>query len=456
MKTIFKYLPLALVLFLCNISCKKGFLEAKPDKAILVPQTLDDLQALLDNLSVMNQTPFYQLVSSDDLQISDAGFLALPKSLRNAYTWQNNPFEGLDQVEDWVYPYRQVFYSNIVLDALETNQESQDLKNQIKGQALFFRAHAIYQLSQLFTKPYVSETASSTPGLIYPIVSDVNQRPERKTLEFTYQQMLTDLATASALLQPLAKVKSRPSRAAAYALTARIFLTMDNYNKADENAALALAINSDLIDYNTLTARLTSGTRPFPQVLPNGNSEVLFYTALPNNSFLTAAVSSPTVVNAELFSLYANDDLRKPIFYVQRSDGRITFKGSYSGAISGTTFFSGIATDELYLIRSECQARLGRTTTAMGWLNNLLIKRWKTGTFVPYNANTPAEALSTILRERRKELVTRGIRWSDLKRLNTNPATAVNLSRSISGSTFNLAPEDPRYVFPIPPQENIK
>ena len=440
------------VIVATGLSCKKDFLEKRPDKAIVVPEKAEDLQALLDNLSVMNLTPFYQVVGSDDLKISDAGFLALSKSLRNAYTWQENTFEGLTLTEDWLYPYRQVFYSNIVLDALK-NKPEDGIYKLLKGQALFFRAHAVFQLSQVFAQPYRAATAVSVPGIPYPLSSDVNLRPGRKTLSFTYDQMLTDLETATQLLDNTSVIKSRPSKVAALALTARIQLIMSDFKKADKFAADALLINPELIDYNTLTARITSGSHPFPVVLPSGNVEVLFYTALPTNGYLISSTTSATVADPLLFSSYNDNDLRRPIFYVQRSDGRINFKGSYSGSITGSTFFAGLATDELYLIRAECHARQNNVPAAMELLNGLMIKRWLKGSFVPFTASTSEEALKLILTERRKELVTRGLRWSDLRRLNLEPALAVDLTRTVNGSTFTLEAGHSRYVLPIPNEE---
>ncbi|MFP9100715.1 RagB/SusD family nutrient uptake outer membrane protein [Flavobacterium sp. RHBU_24] len=91
---------------------------------------------------------------------------------------------------------------------------------------------------------------------------------------------------------------------------------------------------------------------------------------------------------------------------------------SYWGSYDGSPLpFSGIATDEIYLIKSECLARAGKFTEAMQVLNTLLEKRWIAGTFFPLSA-TGTAALDIILSERRKELVLRGLRWSDLRRLN--------------------------------------
>jgi hypothetical protein len=130
----------------------------------------------------------------------------------------------------------------------------------------------------------------------------------------------------------------------------------------------------------------------------------------------------------------------------------INFKGSYSGSGLVATF-DGIANDELYLIRSECYARTGNINAAIADLNGLLKKRWKTGTFVPVTTSDAKAALKLILSERKKELIFRGLRWSDLRRLNTDEQFKVTLYRHIGGQQYSLTPGDKRYVMPIPDNE---
>jgi hypothetical protein len=104
----------------------------------------------------------------------------------------------------------------------------------------------------------------------------------------------------------------------------------------------------------------------------------------------------------------------------------------------------------LYLIRAECYARAGNISSAMSDLNTLLKTRWVSGTYTDMTATTADEALGKVLIERRKELLMRGQRWTDLRRLNKDSRFAVTLQRVINGTTYTLPPNDLRYTLLIP------
>jgi hypothetical protein len=114
--------------------------------------------------------------------------------------------------------------------------------------------------------------------------------------------------------------------------------------------------------------------------------------------------------------------------------------------------FGGLATDELYLIRAECKVRAGNLSAALSDLNKLLRSRWK-GKYQDIVLQDQEAVLSIILKERRKELVFRGLRWGDLRRLNRDSRFAVTLTRTLDGQVYQLLPRDKRYVLPIPEQE---
>jgi hypothetical protein len=234
-------------------------------------------------------------------------------------------------------------------------------------------------------------------------------------------------------------VKTRPTKTAALGLLARVYLQAGNYQKAKESADQYLQITNALVNYNDLNA-----SQSFPLGDYRSNVEVIYYyTGLG----LSGSQGTGKIDPAQYNSYQANDK-RKTVFFVRNPDSSYSFKGKYTGT---STLFNGVATDEIYLIRAECNARLGNTSVAMQDLNFLLSKRYDS-TFVSIAASTPTEALNLVLRERKKELLTRGVRWSDLKRLNKESQFATTIQRTLGTQTYNLSPNDFRYTLLIPYQ----
>lgn len=434
-----------LLILLC-LGCSKDFLDKKPDQKLLVPTTLADFQSLLDNTVVMNVSPALAGNATDDLYTTSAGLTAYGLVEGNSYIWIADLFLGRTS-SDWTRPYQAIFYANIVLDGLDklkTDQSESLQGKQIRGAALFFRAYYIYQLSQVFAKPYDAVTAIADPGIPLPLSSDVNLRPGRGTVEQTYGRILSDLSQAAELLPVQVAFKTRPCKAAAYALLSRVYLLMGNYTQSEAMATEALKLNDKLLDYNTLTLTLA---RPLPNPLTTGNPEVIFHST----SYLyTYELSTLTYIDTLVYRSYQNGDLRKQAFFNVVNGEVVRFKGNYTGT---STIFTGLCNDELYLNRAECRARKGDTPGAMEDLNMLLKYRWSASTWLPVSRPDAGSALLLVLTERRKELLTRGTRWPDLRRLNKDPDFAKTLQRKINNQVYTLSPNDPRYVFPIPDNE---
>jgi hypothetical protein len=447
-KGVFNLVGATLFLLLLASSCKKGFLDTRPNKALLVPTTAADLRALLDNNFVFNNTPGLTMIADGDMYTTDIGYKAWSQDMeRNSYTWSKEIYAGLTCF-DWDTPYQQVFYANVVLEGLDKlggDTSSVAERNVLRGTALFHRAFAFYNLSQQFAAPYNAATAASLPGIPLRLHSDVTLKVGRGTLEQTYERVLADLVAARQLLPATVAFKSRPSVTALQALLARVYLSMGDYGHAGKYADSALTAYSSLIDYNTLSK---TSTRPFPRALPNGNDEVIFYSAMLGYSFRDS--SKPTWIDSALYRSYAANDLRKVIFCRQVTPGNFRFKGNYAGTLLD---FSGLATDELFLVRAECRARAADASGAMADLNTLLARRWVSGTFVPLVVLNADDALRLVLTERRKELLGRGLRWGDLRRLNPDPRFAVTLSRSVLGVNYTLEPGSKRYTYLVPDDE---
>lgn len=420
------------------VSCKK-FLDAKPDKSLVVPTTLNDLQALLDNTSRMNETPSYGIASSDDYYLTDDDYNMLTDEVKKAYVWENFSY---NYPNDWATIYDLIYTANVVLEAIEKIPPTSEMQlswNRIKGSALLYRANSLLNGAAIFCNTYDRSTASTEMGMVLRLTSDFNAPSKRSTLEETYQLIIHDLEEASFLLPNNPVNAIRPSKAAAYGFLARTFLAMRNYDSCKKYANLCLQIKSDLVDFNTLPD-INSGF-----VFPQFNDEVIMVTFISQPVYY-CVMQSFTNVDSNLYSSYANGDLRKSAFFEQSPTG-YHFKGSYTG--SSGQLFTGMATDEVYLMRAECNARIGDTDSALSDLNKLISTKWTDSLFVPFEANSNEEALKLVLQERRKELVFRGVRWMDIKRLNKEGAN-INQSRIVNGQEYALPPNDKRYALPLP------
>ncbi len=310
-----------------------------------------------------------------------------------------------------------------------------DYYDKLKETALFYRAHAYYQLAQEFCAPYDKSAANDGYGLPLRLTSDLNVHVDRATVKQAYERVVADLLEANDLLPENDPYKTRPVKAAACALLSRVYLTMQEYDKALTFAEAALGAGYELIKFSTLK---TSSTYPMEQF----NSEVIFHSQMTRYTPLT---NSRLITDSTLYRSYSNEDIRKAAWFKSLSGG-YTFKGSYCGSLQ---IFNGLAVDECYLTKAECLARNGSVTEAINTLNKLLITRYKTGNFTPVSETSQQGALNIILKERRKELLFRGIRWTDLRRLNLDASTTTTIYRKLNRTVYKLEPNSLNYILPI-------
>ncbi|WP_134090836.1 RagB/SusD family nutrient uptake outer membrane protein [Olivibacter sp. XZL3] len=444
---------IACLLLLAGCS-KSEFLSENPNRSQIVPTTLDDFQAILDRDIEMNgvgstargPVPGIGEAASDSYYVTDADFNGmLQPQIQNYYLWAAEPYVG-DAVYDWDYPYLVIFSANVVLKGLENlAPTSTDVRqyNMVKGQAHFHRAHAYFQLAQIFAPPYHKGNLTGKWGLPLRLEADLNEPVKRATLQETYNLILNDLSAARELLAADIQVKTRASKQAAFALLARTYLIMQEYESAYTYADSCLQLMGNLLDYNEINAELS-----YPFVAGSQEHREVIFSCNMISRPLMSYPFRPTFarVDSVLYASYDEHDLRKKVFFNQEENG-VSFKGSYDGREYN---FAGLASDEVYLIRAEAAARLGNTEQALNDLNRLKAARWeKNVAFQPYSATSQEEALAYVLAERKKELLFRGLRWSDLRRLNLE-GRAISIERMIDGKMYALLPNDPRYTYPIP------
>ncbi|KKO89177.1 hypothetical protein AAW12_23935 [Sphingobacterium sp. Ag1] len=437
MKRIY-FIAIGIAFILLN-ACSKEWLEEKQNVKLIVPTTLNDLDLLL-NISTFEQDGRGSTeMSSDEADYTVDQFNALPLAFqRNLATWNVTVYEELAGIQnEWNVAYSQVQICNVVLTALkkiDRTANNELLYDRLRGTALYHRSRQFLNLAMTFCKYYDEDNSKTDLGIPLKLTDDIGEQIYRSTLGETYQRIVEDLIIASETL-PVEKIsQTHIAKGGAYALLARTYLYMDEFQKAKDASDSSLKYHNYVEDYNTVNP---AGSRPL-----SIQSKEMHIPLSPRMSVNYATVGR---INQDLYNSYQGNDLRKVLFFKKEADGRFSFKGHYRPAM-----FSGTSTPEVMLIGAESRLRLGDINGAIDQLNTLLIKRFKTGKFVPYNGGTADVTLDIILNERRKELLTRCLRWQDLKRLNRDPRYAKTLTRKIGDQIYSLPAGDPRYILPIP------
>ncbi len=435
-------------LCLCIVSCK-DFLALKPDTSYSHPETLEDINALLNYESRVNGNYLGNIESgTDDFEIDLSSYSTRSVYYQELYRWAEEPFsEDGGAGENWLFPYETILYANVALESLErVTGGDPELRKRLEGDALFLRSYRFFQLLQVYSPPYLVGDQDSPYGIPLRLSSNVNEQSVRSSVKEGYQQIIDDLNKSIQLLPEEVSYKTRPNKSAGYALLARVQLSIGDYERALENAQQSLQRNSKLMDYNSIDL---SAAYPFMPL----NDEVIYHGKSSASGSLMA--SSRLTITQNLLGMYKDNDLRKTAFFVARTPGKYRFKGFYNG--SAASYFAGIAVDEMVLVAAECLVRTGKVSEGMEMLNRLLVYRYDKNTFVARTAANELEALRLVLEERRKELPFRGIRWTDLRRLNRDSRFSKTIRRTYSNEEgaaveAKLLHDDPRYCFYIPPQ----
>lgn len=459
MKTLNLYKLYILIGALAMFSCNKGLLEQKSKSDIIIMESLDDIQGLLDYRTLVNVTPALPLLSSDEYYFTseNAWQSEIREYARASYVWAKDVYDGNPIGNNWSDVYTAIFYTNCALDEIEKialNNASDSTRYwRIKGAAYFYRAYSYYHLLTSFSPAYDATTAKVDLGVPLKLKSDIEQIVQRATLQACYDQIETDLQRAVSLL-PMElpnSARNRPSRLTVYALQARIHLSKADYQQAYRYSDTVLQHYNKLIDYDTV---ITNVNAPFT---PLNDETLMQSTAFSGASSCIQFRNQTQTVNIDsnLIKSYDANDLRLKAYFDEYKPGYYSVRVGYCG--SGWYPFSGLATDEIYLIKAESAVRTGRVGEGIDLINTLLNHRYVkepdgSSTWVPYTVSQTDKALEIVLNERHKSLVWRTLRWDDLKRLNREGAN-ITLKRVLGNKEYILPPNDPRWVFNIPQQE---
>lgn len=375
--------------------------------------TVAGLYAGLTSQSGFSGISFVTSLSADDMRV---GQVAEP------FQFYNNSIlpVNISVRSIWTEQYTGIYKANAIIEGLERSVHvTPELKNQLTGEAKFFRAFHHFYLVNLFGDvPYTTTTDYR-----------INSQVKRMVVADVYEKLITDLLDAKTLLAEdyvhAQGARVRVNKWAASALLARAYLYREDWTHAEEQATTVINKNSlyDLPPLNQVF--LKNSIETIWQLIPPYNQ---LYTTEGGVFIREIFNTDAAVISDTLFNSFETNDARKNYWIATRTMGANTwryafkYKENYNSG-TGAEYSTVFRLAEQFLIRAEARAQQEKLTGADGAAADLNRLRNRAG-LGNTTAITQQEMLAAIEQERRAELFTEwGHRWFDLKR--TNRASVV-------------------------------
>lgn len=369
-------------------------------------------------------------LSGDDL-IDYKGIPNVVDFQRNSLTAGNPNVLSL-----WNSLYKVIYDANAIIEGLEASGKvSDNVKNQIIGEALFMRAFCYFYLVNSFGDvPLVISTDFRVNAVI-----------SRTGKSIIYKSIVDDLLAARTLLSDtyVTYERVRPNSFAASSLLAKVYLYMGDWSKAEEYATLVIESGLYEVLDDLDQAFLLSSTEAIWQIAPVDG----IMSTNEARSFVVTTEPRYFVLRKNIIDVFDKDDRRLENWIGRFIVGNDTvyYPYKYKELSFATEYSAVLRFPDVYLIRSEARANLEKMNDAIRDVN---VIRERAGIELISDID-PAigkdSILSIIRDERRKEFFAEwGNRWFDLKRLDI----AVEV---LDGIKDDFSPND--VVYPIPQQE---
>ena len=394
---------------------------------------------------------FYNAQTTHEWQFSadDVG-------IRDNYTAMDPLYRMVDRVN-------RIFIA--LPNAVAANPAEEEKKKIIRGEALFLRAFAHFELFRYYCKNY--DPASL--GMVYMTEPSLEPKP-RELMGPYFEKLIADIVEAKSLLSNTTTDIYRANRLAVVALHARVALYMRNWKDAitystEYITAKPLATRTEFaniwkdqsnIELAFKLARTTATTRIggiYRGVFTKNSAGAFVAPASILWVPSTKLWNSYDPVNDVRFSTYLIDE---PILQaVTGKPSKIVHKyagGGYAAVNENVNDLKIFRTGEMYLIRAEARAEdniISGANSAESDLNELRAARIQSYTNVSFTSKDVV--IQAIMDERFKELAFEGHRFWDLKRRGLPVQRGAGDAPTTASST--LPANDFRFLLPIPNEE---
>ena len=240
------YTILATVVLGIMLPSCAGFLDQKPSDSTLSIEAITtpaDAQVALNGaFRAMSNFSYYgrQFLLYADFKGGDMTPPSLGLGNDALFTFIHN-FNMSNFGEYWNIMYYVILQSNNLLAALDedlvkiVSESDQTAVNNIKGQALFVRALAHFDLVRIYGYPYLKDNGASPGAAIVTEVLNAKDQLVRNTVAEVYTQVIQDLTQASTLMSK-SKIELGANYYAAKGLLARVYLYKGDWDNAYSNA----------------------------------------------------------------------------------------------------------------------------------------------------------------------------------------------------------------------------
>ncbi len=447
---------LALAGMLAMSSCN-DYLDIVP-KGNKIPTTLADYEALLRDEYTIGQTPVTNALYLLNDYYMTRSSLGSPSLGTANYLWDENAdrIELNNSDENTYYQlYSGISSCNLIIENTPTATECTDAERaEVIAYAKVIRAYNYFVLANYYADTYDAATAAETRSVPLITSANINAPYEQVSLQRLYDFIIQDVNEAiNGGLPEQSMTIIHPNLGAAYALLARVYLQMSNYDEALRYANLALEQNNALYDWNAYydehrtVLEDPENYDPLPTPMDYNYVENYYFRHGDRSPNFTTYEFNIPVERAERFE---DGDARFLSRWKLYSDGTDTY---YKGLANGYFNYGGLTTTEVYLIKAECEARQAQGnnfTAAMNTLNTVREKRIRPDVYQPATASTLAEAIELIRRTKDNELIFSIVPFADARRFNHEGTYARTMTKTYNEQTLTLRPDSHLWTMPFP------
>jgi hypothetical protein len=334
--------------------------------------------------------------------------------------------------------------ANMIIEKIDDVPGTQSERNNIKGQAYFYRAFGYYTMVQMYGERYKAEGNNTQLGVV--MRNDNSTEPRaRATVEEVYAQINADLDEAVKLLSATSEVRANKSHInlhVARGLKARVLLTQGKWLDAAAMAKLVVEQSGAKLQADTYTTtenRFSDqtntewlwGSAPLLAQVAN----LTHFHGYMSNENISYNQNTPRAINCLLYNRITDTDIRKTIWFpravvpteLPRPVVPPSTNSKYANYMANKFIVTNPATagsrdipfmrlPEMMLVMAEGYARAGgHDADAQNALYPLAVHR--DPQYVK-STKTGADLIDEVMFQRRVELWGEGLRWFDLKRLN--------------------------------------